>query len=367
MPVLNIRPIRWTGRSLRVLDQRALPRREIYLECRTAADVAGAIRSMTLRGAPLIGCSAAFGMALAARRGGRKALSSAAKLLLDSRPTAVNLAHAVKRMLLEAEKSSTTELAVRLERAAKEYYEEDIAAGREMARFGASLIPKRARILTYCNAGALATAGVGTALGVIALAFRQGKVEHVFPCETRPYLQGSRLTLWELMRGGIPATLITDNMAAHLMKSTRIDAVVVGSDRIAANGDVCNKIGTYALAIAARHHRIPLIVAAPVSTIDMKAPDGDSIPIESRDPREVLEVAGIPMAPKGAAAHHFAFDVTPHSLVSAIVTELGIVRPPSGAGLRRLLAAPRGLRKRHGRAGHAGRGRKTKKDNHNDP
>lgn len=335
----SVRHAIWHGTYLRVLDQRELPRRTVYIDCRSAGAVAKVIANMALRGAPLIGCAAAYGMALAARSRSHKVLKDAAQTLLGARPTAVNLSHAVNHMLSISRGLDGSKLPARLRKAAEDYRRWDLEANRRMAKLGASLLRKNSRIITHCNAGALATSGIGTSLGVIRQGFKDGKVSHVYPCETRPYLQGSRLTLWELMREKIPSTLITDNMAAHLMSRTRVDAVIVGSDRIAANADVCNKIGTYGLAILARHHRIPFYVVAPTTTIDMKARDGSKIPLEERSPKEVLEFAGIPIAPKGARAHHFAFDVTPHRLVSAIVTEKGIVRPVSGAKLKEIYDA----------------------------
>ena len=294
---------------------------------------------MALRGAPLIGCAAAYGMALAARSGKHSSVRQAAQELLKARPTAVNLAHAVHSQLGLAEKTAAAKLASVLEQGARDYFQEDLDANRRIAGFGASLLKKNSRVITHCNAGSLATSGIGTALGVIREGWRLGRVSHVFACETRPYLQGSRLTLWELMREKIPSTLITDNAAAHLMKTSDIDAVVVGSDRIAANADVCNKIGTYALAIAARHHEIPFYVAAPTSTVDLDTPRGGDIPIEERSPEEVLRIFGRPIAPKGAKARHFAFDVTPHELVTAIITEKGIAQPPNQRTLKGLFNA----------------------------
>lgn len=325
--VSSVKPIIWKRDRLLVLDQLELPRRKVYLACRDSDSVAKAIRNMALRGAPLIGCAAAYGLALAARSGSLHAVEKAAATLLKSRPTAVNLAHAVAALMATARKTPAKNLSAALEAAANRYFEEDLASGSRMGALGASLLKRGSRVITYCNTGALATSGVGTALGVIRQGFRTGRVSHVFPCETRPYLQGSRLTLWELMQEKIPATLITDNMAAHLMNTRTIDAVLVGSDRIAANADVCNKIGTYGLAILARHHRVPFYVVAPTSTVDFGASDGSRIPIENRSAREVVEIRGIPLAPKGARAFHFAFDVTPHQLVTAIVTEKGIVKP----------------------------------------
>ncbi|MBI4370664.1 MAG: S-methyl-5-thioribose-1-phosphate isomerase [Elusimicrobia bacterium] len=336
-----MRHVLWKGDRLLVLDQRLLPRKVAYVTCRTASDVAKATRDMVLRGAPLIGCAAAFGLALAARRGRLRDVLAAAPLLRAARPTAVNLSHALDRMLVAARSGPEGTLGRRLAAAAEDYFREDLAANARMARLGARLLKKGSRVLTHCNAGALATAGIGTAVGVIRAGFLAGRVAHVYPCETRPYLQGSRLTLWELMRAGVPATLITDNMAAHLMKTERVDAVVVGSDRIAANADVCNKIGTYGLAVLARHHGIPFYVAAPSSTVDLSTPTGARIPIEERSEDEVLEVAGSPIAPRGARARHFAFDVTPHELVTAIVTERGVVAPADGPHLKRMLSSPR--------------------------
>jgi len=328
--------ISWKGDRLLVLDQRLLPRRIKFMTCRTAEDVALAIRSMVLRGAPLIGVAAAYGMGLAARRG-RPALERAGRRLRRARPTAVNLMHAVDAMLAAAEGVCERRLAPALAEAAVAFHREDIAGNQRMAVLGASLLKKGSRLMTHCNAGALATAGLGTAVGVIRYAHHLGKVSHVYPCETRPYLQGSRLTLWELMQSRVPATLITDSMAAHVMKTCAIDAVVVGADRIAANADVCNKIGTYGLAILARHHGIPFYVVAPTTTVDLATPDGSRIPIEERDAAEVLKIFGRPIAPRGARARHFAFDVSPHELVTAIVTERGIVSPANGRNLKRVV------------------------------
>jgi len=332
-----IRHIVWKGDRLDVLDQRLLPRRVRYVSCRTAKEVAKATTDMVLRGAPLIGCAAAYGMALAARRGKLKDVLAAEPLLRRARPTAVNLMHALDVMLDVAKSGSETSLAARMAEAAQRYYRDDLSHNAHMAELGAGLLKPGSRVITHCNAGALATAGIGTAIGMIRAGYLAGKVEHVYPCETRPYLQGSRLTLWELMQAKIPATLITDNMAAHLMKTRKIDAVIVGSDRIAANADVCNKIGTYGLAILAKHHGIPFYVVAPSTTVDFSTPSGDDIPIEERSTQEVVEIFGVPIAPKGAKAHHFAFDVTPHDLVTAIITEKGVVSPANGETLRRTL------------------------------
>ena len=332
-----IKHIVWKGDRLQVLDQRLLPRTVKFATCRTAADVAKATRDMVLRGAPLIGCAAAYGMALAARRNRLKDVLAAEPLLRRARPTAVNLMHALDRMLDVAKSGPEATLSKRMAAAAEAYYRDDLAFNARMATLGAALLKKGSNVITHCNAGALATAGIGTAVGMIRAGWIAGKVAHVYPCETRPYLQGARLTLWELMKAGIPATLITDNMAAHLMKTRKIGAVIVGSDRIAANADVCNKIGTYGLAILAKHHGIPFYVVAPSTTVDLSTKHGDDIPIEERSIQEVVEIFGAPIAPKGAKAHHFGFDVTPHALVTAIVTEKGVVSPANSVNLRKVL------------------------------
>ena len=335
----SIRHIVWKKDSLDVLDQRRLPGDVTYVSCRSASEVAKATTDMVLRGAPLIGCAAAYGMALAARNNRIEDVLRAEPILRGARPTAVNLMHALDRMLAVAKDGPAATLSKRMAAAAQDYYQEDLTANEKMAHYGAALLKKNSRVMTHCNAGALATAGIGTALGVVRAGWLSGKISHVYPCETRPYLQGSRLTLWELMRAEIPATLITDNMAAHMMKTGRIDAVIVGSDRIAANADVCNKIGTYGLAILAKYHKIPFYVAAPCSTVDFATPNGDAIPIEERSATEVVEMLGISIAPKGAQAHHFAFDVTPHDLVTAIVTESGVISPANGKNLRRVVGS----------------------------
>ncbi|MDD5627466.1 MAG: S-methyl-5-thioribose-1-phosphate isomerase [Elusimicrobia bacterium] len=326
----------WKRDRLLALDQRLLPRRVRYVACRTAEDVARATKDMVLRGAPLIGVAAAYGMVLASRRG-RRQLERAGRTLLRARPTAINLKHGIEAMLDAADGVPDGRLTRAVEAAAVRFHRQDVEANQRMAVLGASLLKKGSRIITHCNAGALATAGLGTAVGVIRYAHHLGKVAQVYPCETRPYLQGSRLTLWELMQSGVPADLITDNMAAHVMKTCAIAAVIVGSDRIAANADVCNKIGTYGLAILARHHDIPFYVVAPTTTVDLATPDGSRIPIEERSADEVLRIFGRPIAPRGARARHFAFDVTPHQLVTAIVTERGIVSPVDGRNLRRVV------------------------------
>ncbi|HEX2061073.1 MAG TPA: S-methyl-5-thioribose-1-phosphate isomerase [Thermoanaerobaculia bacterium] len=322
---MQVTPLRWDGKTLALLDQRLLPREEKWVECRNASEVADAIRTMIVRGAPAIGVSAAFGMAMAARNGDD--LHAAAELLKRSRPTAVNLAWAVDRMLA-ADGDLTAE--------AERILEEDIEANRAIGRHGAALLGATATVLTHCNAGALATGGYGTALGVIRAAVESGRRIAVFADETRPYLQGARLTAWELQQDGIDVTLITDNMSGHFFQQGTFDAVVVGADRIAANGDTANKIGTYTVAVLAHAHGVPFYVAAPVSTIDPHCPSGAAIPIEERSAEEVTEVFGQRVAPEGVAVRHPAFDVTPARLITAIITERGVLRAPYEEAIRAL-------------------------------
>jgi len=319
----TVEPIRWKGDRLELLDQRLLPDQTIYVTCRTAAEVADAIRDMVVRGAPAIGCAAAFGVVL---DGGKK---SGFEILAKSRPTAVNLFWALERMRKAKD----------LEEEAEAIFTEDIAANRAMGKLGAALIPKKARVMTHCNTGSLATAGYGTALGVIRSA--KGKNISVIANETRPYLQGARLTAYELMQEGIPCTLITDSMAGHLMSRGEVDVVVVGADRIAANGDVANKIGTYTLAVLAKRHGIPFYVAAPLSTFDPKIRDGSRITIEERPADEVTGYRGARWAPEGVAVRNPAFDVTPAELITGIITERGIVKKPSRARLAALFSRSR--------------------------
>lgn len=321
-------PLEWQDGVLSLLDQRLLPHQEVWIECRTAGEVAGAIRTMVVRGAPAIGVSAAYGMALAARTGDD--LAAAGARLKASRPTAVNLAWAVDRML--AHGGDAAEMAAEAGRICRE----DVEACMRMGRYGAELLGANTTVLTHCNAGALATAGYGTALGVIRAAVESGKRVAVFAGETRPYLQGARLTAWELHRDGIDVTLITDNMAGHFFQQGKFDAAIVGADRIAANGDVANKIGTYTVAVLAQAHGVPFYVAAPVSTIDPACPDGSGIPIEERSAQEVVEIAGTRIAPDGVGVRHPAFDVTPARLITAIITERGVLRPPYGPALAAL-------------------------------
>ncbi|HEX6640945.1 MAG TPA: S-methyl-5-thioribose-1-phosphate isomerase [Thermoanaerobaculia bacterium] len=314
---MHVTPLRWDGATLSLLDQRLLPREEVWIECRSAAEVAEAIRTMVVRGAPAIGVSAAFGMAMAAAQG--EDLQAAGAHLKQARPTAVNLAWAVDRML-----NHDGDLALEAQR----IFEEDVAANRKMGQFGAALLGEQSTILTHCNAGALATGGYGTALGVIRAAVENGKRVAVFADETRPYLQGARLTAWELQRDGIDVTLITDSMSGHFFQQGKFDAVIVGADRIAANGDAANKIGTYTVAVLAHAHGVPFYVAAPVSTIDPNCPTGAQIPIEERSAQEVVEIHGTRVAPEGIHVRHPAFDVTPARLITAIITERGVLRAP---------------------------------------
>jgi methylthioribose-1-phosphate isomerase len=314
-----VQPIRWKGDRLELLDQRLLPDKTAYVTCRSAEEVAHAIRDMVVRGAPAIGCAAAFGVVLS--RGSPESF----EVLAKSRPTAVNLFWALERM----------KKAKNLDAEAIAIYEEDLAANRAMGKLGAELIREGARVMTHCNTGALATAGYGTALGVIRSA--KDKNISVIANETRPYLQGARLTAWELVQEGIPCTLITDSMAGHLMSRGEVDLVIVGADRIAANGDVANKIGTYPLAVLAKRHGIPFYVAAPLSTFDPKISDGSHIPIEERPASEVTGYRGTRWAPEGVSVRNPAFDVTPAELVTGIICEKGIAYPPYRESIAALL------------------------------
>ncbi len=332
-----------------MIDQRELPRREIYRVLRDYREVAAAIRDMVVRGAPAIGVAAAMGVALGVRSLSARSLDRGferiCRTLSETRPTAVNLAWAIDRMRRVFERSRDLDLAglrLALEREALAIHREDVAANRALGRYGAALLPGRATVLTHCNAGALATAGYGTALGIVRAAREAGKDISVVACETRPFLQGARLSAWELAKDHIPVTLVTDNMAGHLMQRGRIQAVVVGTDRTAANGDVANKIGTYTLATLAARHRVPFYVAAPLSSIDLDCPGGAAIPIEERSPSEVTHLQGVPIAPAEVRALNPAFDVTPASLVSAIVTERGVARAPYRKSLARLRGGSRG-------------------------
>ncbi len=341
--------IEWTDAGVVMIDQRRLPREERYVTCRSYTEVAQAIRDMVIRGAPAIGVAAAMGMALAAlesKAGDAEALKrdldEAARALVATRPTAVNLAWAVRRMegrFAELLSRPVGDIRAGLAREAQQILLEDIAVNQAIGRHGADLLPEGRSVMTHCNTGSLATGGYGTALGIIRAAADAGRVGHVYSCETRPFLQGARLTVWELQKDGIPTTLITDNMAGHMMKSGKVGAVVVGADRIAANGDVANKIGTYTLAVLARENNIPFYVAAPTSTLDLSIPTGDQIPIEQRAPDEVTHVFGVPIAPEGTPVENPAFDVTPHRYITAIVTERGVARAPYTESLRAQMAA----------------------------
>jgi len=344
---LAIETLRWRGDRLELIDQRALPQRLGYVSCATAAEVAAAIRDMIVRGAPAIGCAAAYGIALEAARPTfasidefYRAVESAFAEIAASRPTAVNLFWALDRMrrVFDAARGLPPDrVAAKLAEEAQAIHREDLEVNRAIGRNGAALVADGARILTHCNAGALATGGHGTALGVVRSARDDGKRVSVVATETRPYLQGARLTAWEMVQEGIPVTLITDSMAGHLMQRGAIDLVVVGADRIAANGDVANKIGTYTLAVLAARHRIPFYVAAPRSTIDSKVAEGNAIPIEERSAGEVTGFRGERWAPEGVAVTNPAFDVTPAELVTGLVTERGVVSPVTAEGVRRTL------------------------------
>ncbi|MGQ9634342.1 MAG: S-methyl-5-thioribose-1-phosphate isomerase [Bryobacteraceae bacterium] len=340
---MMIRTIEWNGKAVVMLDQRRLPAEEVYVTCRDYREVAEAIRSMVIRGAPAIGVAAAMGVALGVRQADPSRLDEEFELicrtLAATRPTAVNLFWAIERMRVVyrgARGSTFGAIQATLLETALRMQQEDIQTNQLIGKYGAELLASDTTVLTHCNAGALATAGYGTALGVIRAAVAAGKKIEVFADETRPFLQGARLTAWELMKDGIPVTIITDNMAGHFLKSGRIGCVIVGADRIAANGDVANKIGTYSLAVLARENQVPFYVAAPRSTIDMSLASGDEIPIEERPAEEVTHVFGVRVAPEGAAVRNPAFDVTPHRYVSAIITERGVVRPPYPESLARL-------------------------------
>jgi methylthioribose-1-phosphate isomerase len=341
-----VETIQWTDAGVVMIDQTRLPREEVYVTCRDYREVAEAIRSMVIRGAPAIGVAAAMGVALGMLRADPSRLDSELEAicatLAATRPTAVNLFWAIDRMkklYAGIRTCPVEEIRRRLVEEARQIRLEDIAINEAIGRHGAPLVPDGKTVLTHCNAGALATAGYGTALGVVRAAIALGKRIDVFADETRPFLQGARLTVWELQHDGIPATLITDNMAGHFLKSGRIGCVVVGADRIAANGDVANKIGTYAVAVLARENGVPFYVAAPVSTLDLRLSSGDRIPIEQRPAAEVTHVFGVAVAPEGVRVENPAFDVTPHRYVTAIVTERGVARPPYTESLRSLATA----------------------------
>jgi len=344
-----IKTVEWTNEGVRMLDQRLLPTEEKYLILRSYEEVADAIKKMVVRGAPAIGVSAAMGLALGATQSVGTSISDLeydfkfmCQVMEATRPTAVNLFWAVERMrsaLLKAkaETKSLEEIKQRMVSEALAIFNEDIESNRALGKFGGELIADGSTVLTHCNAGALATAGdYGTALGVIRGAIDAGKRVAVIADETRPFLQGSRLTAWELAQDNIPVTVITDNMAGHVMKQGKVDCVVVGADRIAANGDTANKIGTYMVAVLAKQHSIPFYVAAPMSTVDLATPTGEEIPIEQRNAREVTHIGDHQLSPDGVDVHNFAFDITPNEFIAAIITDRGIARPPYTESLRNL-------------------------------
>lgn len=341
-----IKTVEWTDEGVVFVDQTKLPTEEVYVTCTTYEEVARAIRDMIVRGAPAIGVAAAMGIALGVKNANvgtlselRPVFGAVCRAMGETRPTAVNLFWAIRRMQRKFEDLSNMPIAVvknEMTLEAKRIHLEDITANQAMGRNGAVLMPAEGGVLTHCNAGALATAGYGTALGVIRAAIESGKKIHVYADETRPFLQGSRLTAWELMKDGIATTVISDNMAGAMMAQGKIKAVVVGADRIAANGDVANKIGTYTVAVLAKEHGIPFYVAAPWSTIDLDTPDGSSIPIEQRSSREVTHIGERQLTPDGVGIENPAFDVTPHRYVAAIITERGVAHAPYNESLRKL-------------------------------
>lgn len=335
-----VETIQWTEAGVVMIDQTKLPREEVYITCTTYGEVAEAIRSMVIRGAPAIGVAAAMGVALGMQTATHAEFEQICRTLAATRPTAVNLFWAIDRMrrcFRAAQALPIDQVRQLLLAEAQQIRLEDIAINEAIGRHGADLIQSGKIVLTHCNAGALATAGYGTALGVIRAAVAAGKDVHVYADETRPYLQGSRLTVWELQQDGIPATLITDNMAGHFLHSGRIGCVVVGADRIAANGDVANKIGTYSLAVLAKENGVPFYVAAPVSTLDLTLSSGEQIPIEQRNAAEVTHVYGVHVAPDDVAVENPAFDITPNRYVTAIITENGVARPPYDRSLQGLV------------------------------
>src|SRR5580765_865501 len=348
-----IKTVEWTSEGVRMLDQRLLPNEEKYLVLRSYEEVADAIREMVVRGAPAIGVSAAMGLALGANQSVGTSVADLeydfrfmCKVMEATRPTAVNLFWAIERMrgVIAKAKSENVadveEVKNRLVHQALAIFQEDIESNRALGKFGGELIADGATVLTHCNAGALATAGdYGTALGVVRGAIAAGKKVAVIADETRPFLQGARLTAWELAKDNIPVTVITDNMAGHVMKQGKVDCVVVGADRIAANGDAANKIGTYMVAVLAKQHNIPFYVAAPVSTVDLSTATGEDIPIEERPAKEVTHVRDQQLTPDGVEVHNFAFDVTPHELIEAIITDRGVARAPYTESLRQLVMA----------------------------
>jgi methylthioribose-1-phosphate isomerase len=334
-----VETLQWTDAGVVMIDQTRLPREQVFVTCRSYQDVAEAIRSMVIRGAPAIGVAAAMGVALGVQEDAD--FDTVCETLAQTRPTAVNLFWAIDRMRRLAaslDGARRPEVVQRMIQEARQIHADDIAICQAIGRNGAPLVPDNKTVLTHCNAGALATAGYGTALGVIRAAWEAGKKIDVFADETRPFLQGSRLTAWELQQDGIPTTIITDNMAGHFLRSGRIGCVVVGADRIAANGDVANKIGTYSVAVLAKENGVPFYVAAPVSTFDLTLASGDAIPIEQRSASEVTHVFGVPIAPENIAVQNPAFDVTPARYVTAIICEYGVARPPYEESLLQMTA-----------------------------
>jgi methylthioribose-1-phosphate isomerase len=340
-----VKTIEWTGDAVVMIDQTKLPAEEVYFTCRDYQQVAEGIRSMVIRGAPAIGVAAAMGVALGVKHASAanldKEMETICSTLAATRPTAVNLFWAIERMKkkyqqLRSAGADVSEVRAELAAEACRVLDEDIATNRAIGRHGAALLPEAARVMTYCNAGALATGGYGTALGVIRAAVEGGNPVAVIASETRPFLQGARLTVWELQQDNIPVTLLTDNMAGHVLRSGQVDAVIVGADRIAANGDVANKIGTYSVAVLAKENKVPFYVAAPLSTLDLALPTGDEIPIEERDAAEVTHWRGVPVAPPNTQVMNPAFDVTPNRYVGAIITEKGVARSPFVESLREL-------------------------------
>jgi len=342
---MKFKTIQWKRDRVRILDQRKLPLEVIYQDCRNANSVVRAIRTMAIRGAPAIGVAAGMGIALAGKKIRthqpeifRREMEKVCSVMGQARPTAVNLFWAIHRMerVLSDTSLDVKRMRIELEKEALKIYKEDIEMNRAIGEMGKNLIQTGSGILTHCNAGALATAGYGTALGVIYAAWAEGKRFHVYVDETRPMLQGARLTAWELCKSKIPVTVLTDNMAGWLIKQGKIDLVIVGADRITRNGDTANKIGTYSLSVLANHHHIPFYVAAPISTFDFTLASGKDIPIEEREIREVTHFRGSSITPEGAGALNPAFDVTPHSLIQAIITEKGIIRRPFNKNLKKM-------------------------------
>ncbi len=338
---MAVKTIQWKNDRVIMLDQRLLPHQEEYLACRDYKEVAAAIRNMAIRGAPAIGVAAAMGVALGCLNVSPKSFDREFERIVlvlgKTRPTAVNLFWALQRMrevYLRTRSSGVESVQRALKDEALKIYRDDIAANKQLGKYGAGLMRHAKRIMTHCNAGALATAGYGTALGVLRALKAAGSKFEVLVNETRPFLQGARLTAWELKKEKIPAMLVTDNMAGYLMQQGRVDAVIVGCDRVAANGDVANKIGTYIIAVLAKRHGIPFYVAGPTSSIDINCPSGKEIPIEQRDPKEVSHLFGKPLAPRGMKVFNPAFDVTSQELISAIITEKGVINPPYQRNLR---------------------------------